>query len=330
MKDKQNTSKMPCNEPQLSEAQPATKLNHVAFSYEKTTPRLPAKEDFGRHETSEMRQYCDSLDAGGVYQLVSSLVASLLERVKNSPGTGSTLGLALLARQSLSALQYLTVSERPGAAGALVNSLREAVDRLNYHATQDQEPYKKVAQSEISWPVMYSPSYSFATDTKALQARLRVGDDYFLMVMGHGSTKKKPYDFEAPTNKLVLRIIETLQANRYPVRPKDAKGGTLEGSNVPEWVKKCRGLKPLRRETVDDWAEIGWEAVCDAYDGHPEDETKGNHEIRKIGLHRKDRGKLPGSDSVYVRQGMKEEIKEALKKLARPDPQSQPNQFFRF
>jgi len=170
-----------------------------------------------------------------------------LTPLSNRGGTTAAYQIWFLAEQSPWALQYLANSENPLAGRHCIGVVSRAVERLNHHANLKPKLYRKPAQTQIRWPVLYSPSPYFATDSIKVQNEPSVGSDYGLNALGQGSKRKKPYEFTLPKNKLVLRVIETLTANMSSRLRIEAEAGGCDIAKVPPWVKKCGSLSRLVR-----------------------------------------------------------------------------------
>lgn len=303
----------------LRKSKPSEGGGYIPFSYDFPTKGLPGKNSFEVHFNKKWRRWADSRDPSKLHPVMFNLIASLVARAEKGKPVSANICLAVLIRQSLAALHYLALAGRPGAAGTLAFVLREAVGRLNHLEPKNTATMKEVAKSEIYWPVNFSPNTFLSTDTKELEGRLAIGTDYFLKTKKWGQKGQgKSLQFNKPKNRLVLRMIETLMANRN-------KYGAL-GSNdpkVPSWVHCCRELPPLSIPNAEAWRDVGWKAILEAYDDHPERDK----ELRKIGLNRERREVTKSAQEGAILNEIRTELLTALRDLIQDGYPWDPNNF---
>lgn len=316
-----NVKKKALNRP-LLKSNPLEDASYIPFSYDFPTKGLPEKKWFEKHFNKKWRRWADSRDPGKLHPIMFNLIASLVDRGEKEKPASASICLAILIRQSLAALHYLALAGRPGAAGTLAFVLREAVGRLNHPEPKNTATMKKVAKSEIYWPINFSPNTFLSTNTKELENRLAIGNDYFLQTKKWGQKGQgKSLQFNKPKNRLALRMIETLMANRNTY--------VALGSNdppVPSWVHRCRELPPLSIPNAEVWRDVGWEAICEAYTGHPETDEA----LRKIGLNRERREVTQSAQEGAIRNEIRTELLTALRDLIRDGCPWDPNNFLKF
>lgn len=222
----------------------------------------------------------------------------------------SPIALAGWVLEGMRALECLASEGDKIAADFLTRIARQAASDLNVMVKNDSKPFVGPVRQELTWPVLYSPQKFYRTDTKALVNELPIGEDYGLNLFG----KARSLDLGTPGIKLALAVIKTIIANRSPFLKclQHPSAGTEE---VPGWVSKCRSLAPFNTDTVDQWIKVGWEMILSYTKDHPEDDKH----LRPIGKHRGDKGhENTRSESAQIRYGIKEELAEAMKKLAKP------------
>jgi hypothetical protein len=281
--------------PQLAPGPPHTPPELLSPS-----PRIPEQDDFSKIHNEALRQLLTGLTnvdewISASEQLVNSLVAAISQG--NSP-TAPTLALSLLAARAIQALHARAAMGDEFAAKRLYGILRSSVEALNYSAKQLPAAYQPLAAGNLQWPVLYSPHPFFSTDTAAVQAELKVADDYHLKIFGKWKDRRRAYDLSLPHNWLAFKILEKLTSARSAPTP---------SSDLPkqhEWETECKQLPPLSPQTSDAWVKVGWKAVLHFYHDRPEDDPY----LAQLGAslgRGKTKGQVRGRIQTQFRQAMK-------------------------
>ena len=88
----------------------------------------------------------------------------------------------------------------------------------------------------------------------------------------------------------------------------------------PAWVKNCWELPPLTKRTAKKWFNVGWDALMEATEGHPERDP----ELRPLGIYRArhsvyegaQKKETPGTVEANIRDGIKARLLEAVTSLS--------------
>jgi hypothetical protein len=285
-------------------------LNYIPFSYEEPPTQMRGRDWFKKYHDDKLRARADKLTASEIQTIIFNIIDSLLDRAERKESLTVILGLVLTVEPALQALHYVARNHRSDAARYYVSVLKRAIDRLNHNDERNNKAVADIAKSQIFWPINYSPNkISFDKHILELKTRLNIGDDYFLKLKGRGSKDQtKSFDFDKPINRMVWRMIETLVANRLLLQVPE-----VFGKSIPAWVQNCRKLKPLTKSTITEWANVGWEAICQAYGDHPE-----NHpQLRTIGKDRERAARSEKAKNNAIRGEIRQELKMALNKLVK-------------
>lgn len=237
------------------------------------------------------------------------VVAELQSRAgKPSVESEGMLALGVIAQKTLRELNTISKGDS-SAVVVLLSVLRDAVNALNFNAKSNPETYDDTIKQTPTWPINFSPNKSLATDTRDLEKIMGHPD---LRLKGTGDKgRKRSFTFTEGEKKLALDAYRCLEANRE-TRMKINKGDKIE-TDVPAWVKHCRGLPSFSACTVDTWADVAWESILNLHGGHPENDP----ELRKIGLRRAGKATEGSkSEQSHIRNGIREKLLENLRELA--------------
>lgn len=204
-----------------------------------------------------------------------------------------------LAAESLAALLRLASKGNMHAARRLLSALRRAIRQLNSDAQRNPAPYRVDAGIHLNWPILFSPIRYLSTDTEALREKLRIGDNLYVKL-----GNKRAFDLKSPKNRLALYVVQTLAACRL----------IESDDSLPDWKKECLKLRDFGKTSYAEWARVGFMMVSQ--------QTLADFRMKKllydVGKHRLSKAKYKKSEQSYVYEGVREELLEALKKMAPP------------
>lgn len=219
------------------------------------------------------------------WDTISHQIALLAERVDREPE--NLVLLESLAHEVIKALAY---SWADGSVRSLFAIAKYTIGILDDYSPERLSP---IARRRTSWPSLVgltdlkterkNPDRKTTPQTHALREKLEN------LELG----KKVPLKSLSlcEPNRIARLMIGTMLDNRRLLQnlrkaerlnPEEFRNH-YKVTEFPEWAAKCR--VPWNMRTRSEWFEIGWKAVLEATDGHPEK----TRDFRALGQYRADK-----------------------------------------
>jgi len=214
----------------------------------------------------------------------------------------------------ISDLEFLITNGNRDAIAALARLARTATAKLSSLTPANINLLKELACRRVNWPVLRGGS-SLHSDDDAQFKQLAVGTCLpFDPEMIPGLKKKS----HKGATRIAVELLCRLNDWRTRVDGEIYWGRPLIGT---EAEMQARQLKPFSPNTLSDWFQLAWEIVLEEHGGHPEM----NPELRSLGKFRKNhsvqqlaqKSLTPGTVESNIRDGIRDRLKRAFKRLAR-------------
>ena len=184
------------------------------------------------------------------------------------------------------------------------------------------EVFKYIAERQPVWPALVTPT---PHNSQYIKQRMKIlGLALKSEFAMHSKARWSPANI-ATWN--AMSIIGTIRANqewkevRQTFITKNKKSPIpVKIIEPPAWVKKCWALSPLTKQTAKEWFNVGWDALMEATEGHPERDP----ELRPLGIYRArhsvyegaQKKETPGTVEANIRDGIKARLLEAVTSLS--------------
>ena len=213
------------------------------------------------------------------------------------------------------------------------NGNREAADSLvqlgiyiagilEEQSVKHLEIFKFIAELQPVWPALVAPT---PHNSQYVKKRMKM-----LGLASKSDFSMHPQARWSPSNIATwnaISIIGTIRANQEWKKIRQTLITENRNSPIPikftappAWVKKCWELPPLTKRTAKEWFNVGWDALMEVTDGHPEHDS----ELRPLGLYRTRHSvyvgaqkiETPGTVEANIRDGIKARLLEAVTSLS--------------
>jgi hypothetical protein len=166
--------------------------------------------------------------------------------------------LGFLSTYIWSRLLDLTADGHKPAVLALLSSIGQATNDLEFIANRKPELFREWARRSIAIPGLISRNKAQARDNDRLLDTLQQGKDTYL-ASRLPNKRGRFWAFEGP-NLLAVRLIAHIQSsnNFYESHKLLARYGAPK---MPRWRTKAAKLKPFSAETWRSWAEVAWQML---------------------------------------------------------------------
>jgi len=197
--------------------------------------------------------------------------------------TAAANDVVAIVREGVALLRDMAGKD-PVAARRLFRLIYDTVRWINFETTRSGL-VERLAPESVSWPVLLNPDPKSFAEAKEYVTRLKVGATSGYSI-GPRTRWSQTKGGKLPVaTQCALDIHRILENNRHQLdlaAAAEKNGGRFDYSQLPQWAKECATLLPLTKATADKWFELGWKAVMEATDGHPEK----NQTLRPLGLYR--------------------------------------------
>jgi hypothetical protein len=246
------------------------------------------------------------------------------------------------ATHAIQALRADAATGNRQAMDALVGITVELVRWLERLSHRQETFIHSYARRAAEWPMMVSLHPQRVKDIRADLKRLELGAESGLAI---GKRWGVSWDGTWSTaTKYALTMVETIEANQRLLAEQERQSKAYPVCRfewrkrlrtIPQWVKNCCKLPALSRgSAADAWFEIGWQALLEKTNGHPQDVPElcvlGKHREGKYARHYKAAvaGRVRNAEiltrktsptrtaATDIRQGIKERIYQAMQSLA--------------
>jgi hypothetical protein len=248
--------------------------------------------------------------------------------------------LSFLHSLAFHAIDCIKLSGGPAAAERCLLALAEYIIRL-LHAGPD-EYLHEIARTRTDWPCLVTLKDLAKPRIKKRQDESCVLRDWLKSIqLGEACPARDSSNVE--TNRLAKLMIDTIEENKLrllqlneALKLKESDPAEFNRRfklyDFPEWALKCESLRPLKEGAWKEWFEVGWEALLDATQRHPEnykdlrlignyrekvyERKKKKYEVKprraRENSKRRDTTKTKNSD---IRAGIKQKIRESFRRL---------------
>jgi hypothetical protein len=242
----------------------------------------------------------------------------------------------VLAEQIQKAIDELAARAAAGEADA-VEPLYElavsATTQLGNLARRAPELVRPIAVGWPVFPVVSSPKDERTRSAKKLLASLGVANG-----LGREYSPKSRWSLENTPTQYAVAMQFTIHFNRRLFQLQRSELSADEREQLdretarfpgvyrraivfPAWVERAARLPEFNRDSAAEWFEVGWLALMEKTDNHPENVK----ELRLLGQYRAKHTSTAkrGSktEASNIRDGIKEKIKRAMVTVA---PESSP------
>jgi len=220
--------------------------------------------------------------------------------------------LATLGKHILQRLAYLAQKDQR-AANSLIFLARKACVDIEELARLCPEYIKPRARRKETFPVVAGRNAGHEKRVRELLNKLEVGED-----SSDFSQQRKRFSGGRPTGPASTTPINVLaiQLHNYI----DFFRGYSIRQNYfdpfPSWWDECGELPPFNLDTVKQWLNVAWKILMESTNNVPENHPK----IKTLGKHREYRGKSEKAKHKHIQNGIKEALRKAFSRIARPPP----------
>lgn len=233
-------------------------------------------------------------------------IDALLERAKVSDRPLSQL--FSLALQIHSGLLALASHGNEQAAFFLVSSLSSAVDDFNMLAWHKPEAFRGVVRSKDGIPGIITPHVEKTEANAELVTHLEVATDYAIKLPIKRSKGRQLSLFKTPRNLWAARLVNYIEGVRILLECSKS-AATISEVKRRKWLLAAGRLHPYSADTWRAWADVAWQVVLEATEGHPEREVALSelHTIKEKKI-----SKRSGKPLDKTLKASQKEIREAL------------------
>ncbi len=237
------------------------------------------------------------------------------------------------------AIQELKANAAAGdrlAMGALTGFIEELVQWLEDLSYRQETFLQSYARKSACWPMLVALRPQRMKEIQNHLKRLGVGTESEIAtgenarwgVAKHKGQSDKGY---STATMYALAIVNTIHCNRARLPIAQILNGrelSADWQKIPQWAKDCLTLPPLTKDTASKWFAIGWQAILEKTNSHPEDVSElrvlGEHRAKKSERSGQQKKTTPRTAAVNIQDGIKKRISGALKSLAPKLPPNSP------
>jgi hypothetical protein len=261
--------------------------------------------------------------------------AEAMHRVSETVETAPE-NLRLLHCLAFHAIRHIGgVSSTDPAAPRCLLALAQYIIHL-LQAGQD-EYLQEIAQTRLDWPCFVTLKDLAKPRIKKRQDESCVLRDWLKSIqLGEACPVKDLSNVE--TNRLARSMIDSIEENRRRLAQRNEalklKKSDLAEFNrrfklyvFPAWALKCGSLRPLKEGAWKEWFEVGWEALLDVTQGHPETykdlrrigqyREKVYERKRRIGLKNAKRRDTTKTRNSLIRDGIRWKVRAAFRRITK-------------
>jgi hypothetical protein len=323
-------------------------IRHVRFTWQRNEYEAAMPDDKPWFQSGEPPIFEDECSYSGYEHYMAAERALYCLVLKAEEDPKNLIFLKWLAHGVVSALDYPGAPDKLGVRTEMLLAVAESVvGSLN---RADEEVLIALAKKRSDWPCLVT-----LKDLKSPRVikRLEEWDSLKIRLerLGLGAEAPLKNLSSVMPNRLARSMVATIEDNQRALRGRQRALEIKESDPVkfdtgfeilpfPDWAEKCGTLPALTEEGASKrWFEIGWEALLEATEGHPEQ----FRELWRIGKYRKDayqqsvptqrtagRAETPRhirpkgakersterSNAANIRDGIKSKIRRAFMRLA--------------
>lgn len=225
-------------------------------------------------------------------------IASLMVRAEEAKTTTFEAAvICMIAHRAMRALEHLAAKGNVVVAKELYRTVNKSVENLNHEALTNPGLFMPTARDHIEWPVLYSPHPHFSTSIEVLRNKLKVGDNFHLDLFPW-KDRRRGTNLNKVQNKLALQALQVVMSAHSAPPSADS----LVGKEQPtDWKTKARSLQPFSQETAQQWAEVAWEVILEAYESTPETDP----DLARLGASRSSERRTPAETRARIKSAVK-------------------------